>query len=222
MNLPEIVLASSSPRRREILSWTGMAFSTQAPEVDETPLADEQPFDYVVRLADAKAKIAAHFAPFNGLVLAADTAVADGSGILGKPESTDDARRMLMRLRGRTHHVYTAIAVAIPSKGMIQQTTCTTQVRMRTYSDKEMETYLATGDPMDKAGAYAIQHPEFQPVVKFNGCFANVMGLPLCHFEHTLRQLGYGERKEVPYQCQDALSYSCPIFRHVLNGENVG
>ncbi|KAF0110892.1 MAG: Maf-like protein [Chloroflexi bacterium] len=222
MNVPEIVLASNSPRRREILSWTGLAFTTHPADVDETPKDGESPEDYVRRLAENKAHVSSGFAPFNGLVLAADTTVSDELDILGKPNDIEDARKMLLRLRGRTHQVHTAIVVYIPSKGITERALCSTAVRMRKYSDGELQAYLDTGDSMDKAGAYAIQHSEFRPVVKFSGCFASVMGFPLCHFERTLRRMGYGERKEIPYRCQDQLSYSCPIYKHVLNGEEVG
>lgn len=222
MNVPEIVLASNSPRRREILGWTNLVFTTHPADVDETPIDGELPTDYVQRLAESKAHVSAGFAPFNGLVLAADTTVSDEMDILGKPKDIEDARKILLRLRGRTHQVHTAIVVHIPSKGITERALCSTSVRMRKYSDDELKAYLDTGDPMDKAGAYAIQHAEFRPVVKFSGCFASVMGLPLCHFERTLRKMGYGERKEIPYRCQEQLSYSCPIYKHVLNGEDVG
>jgi septum formation protein len=222
MNVPEIVLASNSPRRKEILSWTGLPFTTHPADIDETPKPGESPADYVQRLAEDKAHVSANFAPFNGLVLAADTTVADGMDIIGKPADIEDARRILKRLRGRTHQVHSAIVVYIPSKGKKEEALCSTIVTIRKFDDAELQAYLDTGDPMDKAGAYAIQHPEFRPVVKFAGCFASVMGLPLCHFERILRQLGFGERKEVPYRCQEQLSYSCPIYRHVLNGEEAG
>jgi septum formation protein len=222
MNIPPIVLASNSPRRSEILGWTGLSFSTHPADIDETPLAGEPAEDYVMRLAEHKAQVSAGFAPFNGLVLAADTTVADGNDLLGKPSDLEEAKRMLIRLRGRTHQVHTAIVVSIPSKGIKEHALCSTDVHMRKYSDEELEIYLATGDPIDKAGGYAIQHSEFRPVIKFAGCFASVMGFPLCHFEWLLRQMGYGDRKEIPYVCQEHLSYSCPIYQHVLKGENVG
>ncbi|MCX6056300.1 MAG: Maf family protein [Chloroflexi bacterium] len=222
MSIPEIVLASNSPRRKEILAWTGLPFTTHPADIDETPKEEEFPQDYVQRLAEQKAQFSANFAPFNGLVLASDTAVADEMAILGKPKDIENAKSMLLRLRGRTHQVHTAIVVYIPSKGVKERALCSTDVRMRKYSDEELQAYLDTGDPMDKAGAYAIQHLEFRPVIKFSGCFASVMGFPLCHFERILRRMGYGERKEIPYRCQEQLSYSCPIYKHILNGEEVG
>jgi septum formation protein len=222
MNVPEIVLASNSPRRREILSWTGLPYTSHPADIDETPQMGELPVDYVQRLAENKAHVSANYAPFNGLVLAADTTVADGTDIIGKPTDIEDARRMLVRLRGRTHYVHSAIVISVPSKGIKTSAICSTPVKIRKFEEDELQAYLDTGDSLDKAGAYAIQHPVFRPVVKFSGCFASVMGLPLCHFERTLRRMGFGERKEIPYKCQEQLSYSCPIYRHVLNGEEVG
>ena len=222
MNVPPIVLASNSPRRSEILGWTGLDFSTHPSNIDETPHDGELVEDYVMRLAEQKALVSANYAPFNGLVLAADTTVADNNELLGKPGNLEDARRMLIQLRGRTHQVHTAVVVSVPSKGIKRQVLCSTDVHMRKYSDAELQAYLDTGDPIDKAGAYAIQHAEFRPVIKFSGCYASVMGFPLCHFEWLLRQMGYGDRKEIPYICQEHLSYSCPIYKHVLRGETVG
>lgn len=222
MVVPEIVLASNSPRRKEILGWTGLRFTTHAADIDETPKPGESPLDHVQRLAEEKARACANFAPFNGLVLSADTIVVDDEEIMGKPKDLADARRMLLQLRGRMHYVHTAIMLMIPSKGFMQGTTCSTPVHMRRYSDEEIVAYLASNDPLDKAGAYAIQHPQFRPVVKFAGCYASVMGLPLCHVERTLRKMGFGERREIPFQCQNSLSYACPIYKLVLSGEDVG
>jgi MAF protein len=217
-----IVLASNSPRRKQILGWTGIPFTVRAAEVDETPLPDELPTDYVQRLAAAKARKASGFAGFKEILLAADTTVADGDEILGKPASNEEARQMLTKLRGRVHFVHTAIAIYAPAIGRMEQELCSTRVRMRRYTDEEIEDYIKTGDPLDKAGAYGIQNVEFHPVDQMKGCFASVMGLPLCHLERTLRRMGYGERTNVPYLCQDQLAYNCPIFQRVLKGEDVG
>jgi septum formation protein len=222
MTVPLIVLASNSPRRREILSWTGLEYSVHPADIDESRIPDEPAEDYVMRLAERKAQVSASFAPFNGMVLAADTTVADGNDLLGKPASPEAAREMLLRLRGRTHQVHTAIVIYIPSRGIRRQVICSTDVHMRKYDESEIAAYIKTGDPLDKAGAYGIQHPDFRPVIKFSGCFASVMGFPLCHFERLLRMMGFGERKEIPYVCQEHLSYSCPIFKNVLKGETVG
>jgi len=222
MDNPQIVLASNSPRRREMLAWMELPFSTTAAEVDETPLPDEKPADYVLRLAGEKARACERQASFGGIILAADTTVSDGDEIIGKPVDEEDAIRILKKLRNRTHLVHTAIMVGVPSRGMSRQDLCSTEVRMRPYSDEELLAYVRSGDPLDKAGAYAIQNPEFDPVLKISGCYASVMGLPLCHFERALRRLGFGARKGVPYRCMRELAYTCPIFKRVLAGEDVG
>jgi MAF protein len=222
MDNPPIVLASNSPRRRQILAWTELPFVSTSADVDETPLPGEDPAQYVLRLAREKARACEREASFGGLILAADTTVADGDVILGKPLDAEDAVRILKKLRNRTHVVHTAIVVGIPSRGTTHYELCTTEVKMRRYSDAEIDAYVQSGDPFDKAGAYAIQHAEFEPVQKISGCFANVMGLPLCHFERSLRGLGFGVRKGVPYRCMRELAYTCPIFKRVLAGEDVG
>jgi len=222
MENPQIVLASNSPRRREMLAWMELPFSTTAAEVDETPLPDEKPVDYVLRLAGEKARACERQASFGGIILAADTTVSDGDEIIGKPVDEEDAIRILKKLRNRTHLVHTAIVVGVPSRGMTRQELCSTEVRMRLYSDEELLAYVRSGDPLDKAGAYAIQNPEFDPVQKISGCYASVMGLPLCHFERALRRLGFGARNGVPYRCMRELAYTCPIFKRVLAGEDVG
>lgn len=222
METPLIVLASNSPRRRQLLSWLDLPFTTTLADIDESPAVGENPAEYVTRLAGEKARACARFAPFGGVVLAADTTVADGDRIIGKPIDLEDAGKILRQLRKRTHWVHTAIVLSTPSRGTLMEDLCSTAVKMRDYTDEEINEYLATGDPMDKAGAYAIQHPEFHPVEKMNGCFASVMGLPLCHLERTLRKMGFGSRQQVPYRCQRELAYTCPIFKRVLSGEDIG
>ncbi len=139
---------------------------------------------------------------------------------------------MLERLRGRTHQVLTALAVvrlrteelaqraqARPSKWRMECDLCVTDVPMRQYSAAEMEHYIASGDPMDKAGAYAIQHRGFHPVESLQGCYANVVGLPLCHLLRTLRKLGVDSQADLPAACQATLGYNCPVYQQVLDGE---
>jgi MAF protein len=197
-------------------------FTTAIADLDEMPHVGEDPLTHVRRLAEEKARTCARYAPFGGLILAADTIVVDNDEIIGKPENVEDARRILQKLRNRTHLVHTAITVAIPSRGTSMEELCSTQVRMRQYTEDEISAYIDSGDPLDKAGAYAIQNEAFHPVARMNGCLASVMGLPLCHFERTLRRLGFGTRHGVPYRCQDELAYTCPIFKRVLSGEEIG
>jgi septum formation protein len=157
------------------------------------------------------------------VIVAADTAVIDsdrnGNGeIFGKPMDRDDAAKMLRRLRGHTHQVHTAISILHSDDRSIVSDICTTDVPMRDYSDEEIMTYVASGDPMDKAGAYAIQHAGFHPVEKLEGCFANVMGLPLCHLARSLMKIGIPPFTDVPKACQSALEYVCPVYVQILTG----
>jgi MAF protein len=209
-----LILASNSPRRRELISLFGWPFTVLPADIDESRKADESPIDYVRRLACEKAQAIA--ARETGLVIAADTIVADGDELLGKPVDEDDARRMLGQLRGRTHQVYTGIAVINTETGESVDDVCRTDVPMRQYSDEEIEQYIATRDPMDKAGAYAIQHPGFHPVEGLAGCYASVMGLPLCHLMAGLRKLGFQPVADLPARCQAWLAYDCPVFSSIL------
>lgn len=222
MDTPLLVLASNSPRRRQLLSWLDLPFTSTQADIDETPIPGEKPVDYVLRLAEEKARACTRSAPFGGVILAADTTVADNDQIIGKPVDLQDAGRILRQLRNRTHLVHTAIVLSNPSRGTTLVELCSTPVRMRVYTDEEIEAYLATGDPIDKAGAYAIQHPEFHPIARITGCYASVMGLPLCHLERSLRKSGFGARNRVPFRCQRELAYTCPIYQRVLAGEDIG
>lgn len=197
-------------------------FTATATNIDETPLPGELPQDYVMRLAHEKSHNCERQTPFGAVILGADTTVADGDEIIGKPADAEDAARMLRQLRGRSHFVHTAVVVGIPSRGINIIELCSTKVKMRAYRDEEIEAYVKSGDPLDKAGAYAIQNETFSPVDKFSGCFASVMGLPLCHIERAIRQLGFGVRRGVPYRCQRELSYTCPVYKRILAGEDAG
>jgi MAF protein len=156
------------------------------------------------------------------LVVGADTAVVDGGELLGKPADAAMARTMLRGLRGHSHQVYTGIAVLRPRDGRLVTDLCVTDVPMRSYSDEEIESYVRSGDPLDKAGAYGIQHPAFDPVRGMAGCYASVMGLPVCHLVRTLRQFEAEPAADVPLSCQRFLRYDCPISPAVLRGEQVG
>jgi len=219
---PLLVLASNSPRRRELLALGGWEFSVLPAEVDESQQPGEAPGAYVLRLAESKARKCASTTHPDMTILAADTAVADGGEILGKPVDRAEAREMLRRLCGHKHQVYTGLAVIRMSDGNLQTDLCVTAVPMRAYREEEIEAYVATGDPLDKAGAYAIQHPGFHPVEGLRGCYASVMGLPLCHLTRTLRQVGISLKSDIPRRCQSILKYTCPISSAVLRGERVG
>jgi len=197
-------------------------FHVRPADVDESQIPGEPPGTYVLRLAESKARACAAAAHEDLTILAADTAVVDGESILGKPRDMAEAVEMLHRLRGRTHQVYTGIAVLKMSDGNLVTDLCVTEVPMRNYADAEVDVYVATGDPLDKAGAYAIQHERFHPVEALAGCYASVMGLPLCHLARSLRKLNIPSRTDLPAECQSALHYTCPISPAVLRGETVG
>jgi MAF protein len=214
---PQLILASNSPRRRQLLSLTGLPFIVSAANVDESTRSNESPADYVLRLAETKA--GAVKADADQIVLAADTTVVNGSDILGKPQDDADATAMLKRLRGHTHQVYTGIALLRKSDGLLLKDLCVTDVPMRNYSDDEIRDYVATGDPLDKAGAYAIQHSEFHPVASMEGCFASVMGLPVCHVILLMRKMNLQPNTDFFASCETLLEYDCPVSNAILNGE---
>ena len=224
---PPLILASNSPRRQQLLALGGWSFNILVADVDESQLPGEAPGDYVQRVAEMKARKSAERIHAAGVVLAADTAVVEGDGILGKPVDEADAVRMLKRLRGHTHQVYTGLALLRKSDSsalrQAQDNALTdltvTDVPMRDYSDEEIDVYVQTGDPLDKAGAYAIQHPRFHPVESLQGCFASVMGLPLCRLTHLLGQFNIHPDSSVGIRCQAELQYDCPISSAILRGE---
>jgi len=178
-----LVLASASPRRRELLTQAGYAFEVHPAHINEDLRPGEEPIAYVVRLAREKAGAVFRERCVNGaeseslVVLGADTTVTLDSHILAKPEDAEDAARMLRLLSGRTHRVITGVAVAT-ARG-VEVAAEVTAVRFLTLSEDEITTYIATGEPMDKAGAYAIQGLAARWIPRIEGCYFNVVGLPL-------------------------------------------
>jgi septum formation protein len=189
----KIILASASPRRAEILRNAGIAFDTRPAVLDESRRPGELRADYVRRLALAKARTAAGAQRDSGdcLFVGADTVVVAGDEILGKPESADDARRMLRLLSGTVHEVHTGLAVVRrpgASEGIVEEIT---RVTFAPLSNEEIEAYVATGEPFDKAGAYGIQGIGGRYVTRIEGCYFNVMGLPLARLWSLLRDFGW-------------------------------
>jgi 23S rRNA (uracil1939-C5)-methyltransferase len=199
-----LTLASASPRRRELLQALDMEFRVQPSSIPEEPVPGESPVDLVRRLALAKAQAVASEIS-EGLVVGADSVVVHQGTILGKPETVEEARRMLSRLRGNTHQVFSGVAVVDAATGAHQLDCETTSVMMRDYSDAEMDAYIASGSPMDKAGAYGVQDGDFHPASAVQGCYSNVVGLPLCTLLRMLKEMGYDEGPHVP----DALLHDC-------------
>jgi septum formation protein len=213
-----LTLASSSPRRRELLGLMGLPFTVKVAGIDETPAPTESALDYVRRVAREKAQASSQ-GQTTGLIIAADTEVVIDGRVLGKPKDTADATAMLNLLRGRTHEVVSALVIHDTASGQTETVECHSPVPMRDYSADEVATYIATGDPFDKAGGYAIQHAGFHPVEDFNHCYAGVMGLPLCHLTLALRRLGQEPATNVPVACQIFNHYECPVYQSILAGE---
>lgn len=212
-----LILASSSPRRKELLALTRQPFEVRAADINEDVLPGEDPRVYVRRLAQEKAaRVAERFAGQDLIVLAADTTVAIGPRILGKPADAHEARQMLADLRGRSHSVFSGVALLRTQDGQLHSDVAETSVPMRDYTDAEVEAYIATGDPLDKAGAYAIQHAGFHPVADLQGCRANVVGLPLCHLKRTMEKFNLSLPQDLPAACQAHLEYQCPVSEAIL------
>jgi septum formation protein len=180
-----LILASQSPRRAEILRQAGIPFTVRATEIDETPLEAERPGPYVRRLAHAKA-LAIQVAP-DEVVLAADTTVVSHGELLAKPVDAADARRMLLMLSGRRHEVLTGICLRLGERTITDH--ASTAVWFAPLTPQEIEGYVASGEPMDKAGAYAIQGLASKFVERIDGCYFNVMGLPVAMVYRHLRDL---------------------------------
>jgi MAF protein len=190
--------------------------------VDENQRTNESPANYVLRLAEAKAHASLANAEQAQVIVAADTAVVFNGTIHGKPKDAADAVQMLKRLRAHTHQVYTGLAALKTSTGQLLTDLCVTDVPMRNYTDAAIKAYVQSGDPLDKAGAYAIQHSQFKPVESINGCYASVMGLPMCHLVRLLARMDISPRANVPANCQMSLHYLCPVSSAILRGEQVG
>lgn len=190
----KMILASSSPRRAEILRNSGFVFDVYPTNVDETRLPRESASPYVRRLALAKARRAAEHAARNrqpAIVIGADTVVVAKGKILGKPRDLTSARRMLHLLSGRTHQVLTGLAVLRIPDGAERLVVEKTRVHFAKLSETEIDWYLLTGEPNHKAGAYAIQGIAGRYVTRLEGCYFNVVGLPLARLWSLLKEFGW-------------------------------
>jgi septum formation protein len=185
---PRLVLASGSPRRRELLQRLGLSFAVVPADIDESPRQGEDPLGYVLRLAREKAQCVAASRPAH-VVLAADTAVVLGEEILGKPRDAVEAEAILSRLSGREHRVLTGVAVARAAG--VDAVAVETRVRVRTLRAEEIRWYVGTGEPLDKAGAYGIQGIGGAFVREISGSASNVVGLPLVETLELLASAGY-------------------------------
>lgn len=198
-----LILASASPRRAEILHSAGLPFTVLSSAVDETPIPGESARKMVQRLALAKAELAAARAVGPAIIIAADTVVTLDGMMLGKPRTTEDARQMLEKLSGRTHSVITGVAmIRLPDVERLEFLE-TTHVHFGALDEEEIVRYLSSGEPFDKAGAYAIQGRAGRYIPRIEGCYYNVVGLPLARLCNALAELGWSEehvqKKEAPF-----------------------
>ncbi|MEO8072366.1 MAG: Maf family protein [Acidobacteriota bacterium] len=194
INLPKLILASGSPRRAEILTSVGWEFEKRVADIDETELTNEKPDDYVQRLAREKAeKVAENYK--NALVLGADTIVVIDNKIIGKPKNLDDARRMLRMLSGNWHEVLTGIAIVKVSENEneMQTNLQKTQVKFAELSDAEIKFLVEKGEPLDKAGAYAVQAQAALFIEEIKGDYWNVVGLPINLVYQAINSFGQKE-----------------------------
>jgi len=192
----KLILASASPRRAQILRDAGISFSVLSSAVDETPYAGETPQQIVQRLADTKADLVAARTIGPAILVAADTVVVLDGQVLGKPRSTEDARRMLQLFSGRTHSVVTGVTLIRLPEMERRRFIETTLVTFAPLSRDEISRYLSTDEPYDKAGAYAIQGHAGRYIPRIEGCYFNVVGLPLARLVTALQELGWSEGHE--------------------------
>ena len=202
-----VVLASQSPRRRELMAALVPRPTITSPGVDEVPAAPGQsPEDYVVQLSLTKAR-SAQTTPEPSFVVGADTVVVLDGQIVGKPADPSEARRMLQDLRGRTHRVVTGVTVLDTEADVPRFIATTSLVTMRRYSNAEIDAYIASGEPFDKAGGYAVQDATFSPAQSTQGCYLNIVGLPLCDVVSLVNDIGaevaLGPGWQPPKECID-------------------
>ena len=189
MKTPRLILASASPRRREMLRMLGVAFTVLQSDVDESPRAGESPEAYALRLSEAKARAVAAVRP-GRWVLGADTIVTIDGELLGKPRTPDEARGMIRRLSGRAHTVITAFTLFNSERAEPVRRAVSSEVRFKEVPEDELEWYVATDEPYDKAGGYAVQGKAALFVSEVHGSWTNVVGLPLCEVVEALKGLG--------------------------------
>ncbi|MBX2998757.1 MAG: septum formation protein Maf [Caldilineaceae bacterium] len=215
MNPLKLILASASPRRRRFLQELDLPHRALVADIDEDPKAHEEATDLAARLALGKATAIADRLPpedHPALIIGADTVVALNGAVLGKPMDEDEAIEMLRRLRRETHQVHSALALLFVAEDGARRQQIrmnTTDVDMRGYSNEEIVQYVASGDPLDKAGAYAIQHREFDPVASLRGCAAGVMGLPVADLCEMLAQFGVDVNVPLAPVCQRLTGLPC-------------
>lgn len=213
----KLILASASPRRNELLKLLGIPFVSHPADIDEHKNGIENPRAYVERMAFEKGEAVP--AGEDVVVLSADTIVDLDGRVLGKPGDDAQAEEFLRLMRGRTHRVHTALSLHFGNGDPVLSDVCLSPVPMRAYADAEISAYVARGSYRDKAGGYAIQDEAFHPVEKVPGCYANVMGLPLCHVYRLLRQAGFAPNTEIARDCQRYNGICCTVYPLILQVE---
>jgi septum formation protein len=216
----KLVLASISPRRNELLRLLGIPFEKRPSNADETHHEEVDAIDYVRQMAREKGLAVLH--TDGEWILSADTIVALDGKVVGKPADEEDAYEILRALRARGHKVYTALCLRTQNGGGTMEALCATDVFMRDYSEEELQAYIASEDYKDKAGGYAIQHKQFHPCTGVEGCYANVMGLPLCHLAMLLESAGCKLDADVPQACQRYNNITCEVYPLIYRKENPG
>ncbi len=215
---PRLTLASASPRRQELMDILGLQFAIIPADLAEEPIPGESPVDMVRRLSAEKAlAVAADME--SGLVIGADSTVVFDGQAVGKPLDDDDARRMLQQLSGTTHHVSTGITVVDAASGKTLSDAMTSQITLRELSEQEIEASIASGVPRDKAGAYAVQDTELRPASDWEGCYNNIVGLPVCRLLEMLQELGYQLPMGWKISDEIACGEDCPTIA-ASQGEN--
>lgn len=220
MSEKQLILASTSPRRNELLRLLGIPFEKRPSYADETHLEDVEPIEYVQQMAREKGLAVLH--ADGEWILSADTIVALDGQVVGKPADEDDAYEILRALRARGHKVYTALCLRTENGGGTMESLCATDVFMRDYTEEELAAYIASEDYRDKAGGYAIQQRQFHPCTGVEGCYANVMGLPLCHLAMLLESAGCTLDVDVPQACQRYNEITCEVYPQIYRKENPG
>jgi septum formation protein len=210
------VLASASQRRESLLALLSLPFVVRPADVEEGNHSREGPEAMAARLSAAKALAVSAAVP-DKVIIAADTLVYLDGQVWGKPADEGEAIRTLQRLRGRPHVVFSGVTLIDGRTARQRTALAATTVHMRCYSDDEIAAYVSSGDPMDKAGAYAIQYREFRPVGRIEGCYANVMGLPLCHLYNLLRAAGLAPAETPVAACNLFNHRVCDVSERILS-----
>jgi septum formation protein len=222
-----IILASQSPRRRQLIDLLNCPVTAVSADVDESRITTPDPAQNAIDTARFKAEtILARWpvqlpAASAAILVAADTTVALERQMLGKPVDNNEAAQMLRQLRGQEHEVHTGMVVVDLASGRSLEAVTTVPVTMRDYSRHEIEAYVATGDPLDKAGAYAIQHTVFRPVARLEGCYLGVMGLSICHLLRLLQQIEPAITADTVGLRQSHNGYTCPYLNHQSTAEDL-